>query len=312
MLKLFNNKKDNIDKDKYDKVFYLKINIKEAYTYTSFEHWLKIAQLLNAKVFVICDKDDIKNFLIKRFSKTYPNLNFIKSSKSRFIKKIVKYATNDNWRNAGLAHLTTYEHAYKNNIQNFWNIDADDTFMVARPEICAEILNQAEKYAVKNNINAFSLDMTHTRSHGKLWSYGITFTNNINKWIKLFNTKSIYSSLWQNIFPYSIAPNIDCFTQYVTKENPEYNLKIGTFHVKNLYFIHWKFHIAQTVSIFKDKTLEYPLMRFGSNELSTVGVLPIPESSVKLNFDIDANELQNVKNDILNIDFLKRFDQKFQ
>ena len=73
------------------------------------------------------------------------------------VQNIIKGFSNERWKNAGYAHITTFYHARQNGIDRFWNIDADDTFICLRKDRIIELLSQVEKKAVSDHIHLLSL-----------------------------------------------------------------------------------------------------------------------------------------------------------
>jgi hypothetical protein len=140
------------------------------------------------------------------------------------------------WINIGAALFTPFVHAKLNNIEYFWNIDADDTMLMANPEQCEKILKEAETFAKKNSIDIFSLDFWYTQRIQ--WTFGISFVKNHFDAIKICLQAS---KLTDKLRSYQIAPHvyyqqIDGFFGFLRYAGL---LNIETFYVENLYFEHY-------------------------------------------------------------------------
>lgn len=113
----------------------------------------------------------------------------------------------------------------------------------------------AEEYARRNNLDAFSYDMWWTRSVGTHWSFGITFTKTMNKfisWIKFYANND-----WQKDYKkYNVQYNVDWFFTFAKEKSI---LKCGTFYAEELILIHWgdffRNNFASNISYFKDEHL---------------------------------------------------------
>ena len=115
------------------------------------------------------------------------------------------------------SHLTTFYHAKQNNIKEFWNIDADDTMFALEPEDIMSILQNVENYSKTNNIDAMSLDMWHSRTRQRHWSFGITYINNFSEIFNILD--SLTNTDWQNNYKdCDVAFNLDWFFTYLKDE----------------------------------------------------------------------------------------------
>lgn len=280
----------NAGKDR--KAIYLKANRSEAYAFQNISRWVDVAYLLDYKCFVLCDDMELatrirNEVILSSFS------NFIESNKDEFAQVFVTNIANKNWENAAYAHLTTFTHAKMLGVEYFWNIDADDTMICLGMDRIVEMMKTVEKYAEKNEIDIFSLDMWRTKWNGKHWSFGITYANNAVDWIHIMKKHCEdreYKDL-ENAMNY----NIDCFFTYLKNIT---ELKIETFYFENLKFIHYsgdffKGLISSAFYHWKCGELEYPIMRncVGLNEMSYFPVYP---DIVKLDIGILDNEAGDV------------------
>ncbi len=216
-------------------VFYLKINRDTDYTYLCLQHWIDTLDYLDRDFYILCDRQKLEKNVLRKITFYNTNIKFIKSCKNSALKKIVDKIATKWWFNATFAHLTTFFHARQNKINKFWNIDADDTMFALEPQEIGNLLKNVEKYAAKEDIKTLSLDMWHSRTRKKHWSFGITYNNNFLEIFDIFN--SLKNSSWQKFYEkYDIAFNLDWFFTYL-KDKMKY--KIESFYVENCYFIHW-------------------------------------------------------------------------
>lgn len=220
-------------KKKQKKMFYLKVNLEYNYAFIAIQNWINIVNEYDGEYVFICDKPSLRIKILQKIVFNNSNIKFIKSYKKP-LKNIIKRMVTPIWYNAGYAHLSTFYHAKKNNIESFWNIDADDTTLVTEPSKAVEILKAVEKDCEQRSVAISSIDMWRSRSRGKQWTFGVTYTRDIDKFILYF--KNVKKE-WQNEYKdCDKGLNIDWFVTSLL--NKDY-LKIETWYVENLNFIHW-------------------------------------------------------------------------
>lgn len=287
-LTLFRKMKSYHDnsKTKYKPMFYLKINRTEAFVYRCIQHWVDIVNELNADFVFVCDKEELKYKVLGKIVFKNSNIRFIKSYKKP-LNSIVKNIATPIWKNATYAQLTTFMHAKKNNIESFFNIDADDTMFVCPVSDVCKILKTSQIYADNNDINAFSLDMHVTQFRNKHWSFGITYINNNFNWIQIF--KANKNMDWQKDYlKYGDQFNLDWFMTYL---RTKYKNKIETYNIENLMFIHWttlsSLHIGYALQRYSNNYMYYPIFKYfcDDDELYKVKT----PKDVKI-FDIGIND----------------------
>jgi hypothetical protein len=100
-------------------VFYLKVNRDDYWSLNCVQQWINILQYLNADFFILCDKPNINKKILQQIIFYDSNINFIKSCKNNYLKKIVKNIATPYWVNATYAHLTTFFHAKKTILRHF-------------------------------------------------------------------------------------------------------------------------------------------------------------------------------------------------
>ena len=265
------------------RVFYLKVNRNTNYAFLCLQNWINVVNELNADFYIICDKRELELKILERICFKNKNIKFLKSYNTK-IKKYVKYMAVPGWRNAAKAHLTTFVHARENNINNFWNIDADDTMFMTTPNKVAEMISKAEAYATENNISAFSYDMWYSQEEAKHWSFGITYTNSNVDWFKLFDSENIeWTSKYNCQKPY----NIDWFFTYLRNCR---NIKNETFYLDRVKFIHWGnfncCHPSAAISTWENGKINYPIFKYFYNDQKASKI--IPQDCVKL--DVGLND----------------------
>ncbi len=165
--------------------FYLKINTCTEFSMHCFWNWYKIVEFLNADYFVVVDNENIKIIIENLFlSNDRPVPKFISSDRQHFAKLIEGiepyFKTTRNWINIGAALYTPFVHAKENGYEYFWNIDADDTVMLAEVSTVASLLKEAECYGIENKTDVFSLDMYYSSLGNKYWTFGVAFCNLTN------------------------------------------------------------------------------------------------------------------------------------
>lgn len=276
--------------------FYLKVNSHSGYTIKALQHWIDIVHFMDGDFIIICDKEKLKKFILKNIKFYNANVKFIKSIKKP-LKNIVKEMVTGFWANAAYAHLTTFFHAQRNGIKEFWNIDADDTIIAMQPQKAVELLRNAENYAKKQDISLFSYDMWRSRTRSKAWTYGVTYTRNYEKLIGLFE---LVDRKWQKDYlNCDQALNIDWFCTYL-KDNQL--AKIETFYTENCYFLHMGDFVfdpvGKFISCFKNNAVNYPLL----NNLyrnPKMGIIPIAQDSILVNSGITEEESIKFMNNLL-------------
>lgn len=130
-------------------VFYLKINRNERYTFRNLQNWVNIVESIpDSQYYILCDNDNLRQAVQEQVAFGRKNVNFIKSCRSSSeLDDIVANVTEEKWRDAGYAHMTTFWHAREKQYPFFWNIDADDTCICLSAGRVCELLRMAENYA---------------------------------------------------------------------------------------------------------------------------------------------------------------------
>jgi len=274
-------------------VFYLKINLCHKENLLIFWHWVKIVEEYGANYFILVDSEDVKKKIIHLYEeKGYAApTNFIASYREE-LYKMCKGLFQEHWLNVAYAHLTPFIHAKENNYHTFWNIDADDTVLCTFPIHSSKLLREAEKYALGNNLNMFSLDMWYSKSlpfNYYNWTLGIVFTNmNVDYLKKIEEIRQLLGGKLVSEIP-KIPPvlNIDTYFAFLS-----YNgyLLCKSFYCEGLFFEHFKLNVSK----FEHSKVKYIWDLVGATEVL------VGDDVVKL--DLVLTEMQsslNIRNNIL-------------
>ena len=193
------------------------------------------------------------------------------------------------WYGAAYAHGTTFQHAARNGYEQFWNIDADDTFFALSPSRLSELLMKVQNYATDKAISLFSLDMWYSRSRGNHWSFGITYTDDRIDWMRtMLNEDNIRGFIESK----PGLRNIDAYFSYLRNKKAA---KIETFCFENLRFVHYSNDLLRrgfTSGIFhwKEGRLRFPIAEhwFGLEDLGG----DIAKDVIRLSIGITEEESQ--------------------
>lgn len=273
--------------------FYLKINRNEGYTIRNLRHWLEIINEYVGTVdyYIICDSEILKEKVIAEFAEQYSGIQdtIMECIITDETSYIVKNVTNERWKMAGYAHVTTFAHARDNGYDSFWNIDADDTRFCLSPKRSRELLLEAERYAIENKIDCFSLDMhTSLIKSGKHWSFGVTYTNNKVDWMQIMS-----EVCEDDIENEDYCPNVDRFFRYM--RNNKNVASFESFYAENLKFIHysndffWRLNISALFH-WKDGYLTLPILYYGVGLHNDKSRMVIDSIVKKLDIEISDNE----------------------
>lgn len=273
-------------------VFYLKVNSKNWPTCLfCVSHWINIACAMGSDFYILCDDKSIEYRLLRDIKFPTSNIKFIASNRNVF-KRVIKNICSKRWINCGLAHLTTYLHAKKNHISEFWNIDADDTSFFEYPDVVANALLQVRQYAREKHLDALSLDMHRSSFYGLYWSFGVTYTQMKTNIVKLL--QSAKNKGWQHIyFRYVLDTevpdaNLDTFFTYL---NDKQYLKLGTFNINNLYFLHWgistPLEFFKQLQVTKRDKMYFPI---ASTLDADKGIIPVYKDVVNLECGIEGQK----------------------
>lgn len=218
----------------FDHILYLKVNRQVGYTLLNIQHWVNIAEKLNAYIYFVCDRESLKFEILSRVVFHDGNFCFIKSMR-KALEKIVENISTEYWRKATFAHLTTIYHAANNGYKNVWSIDADDTMICEYPENVAAFLKNVMVYSEAHDISAISLDMWRSRTLGKHWSMGIVYVRDVFKVQEKIET--LNSRDWFKRYKsLDVNSNLDWLFNYFKDSKA---LRVESFYFEQAFFIHW-------------------------------------------------------------------------
>lgn len=282
---IFKNKKP----DKNKPLFYLKFNRSAWTNCHCLQQWIYIINEMKGDFYIICDNKRAEAFLLERVCFFNNNIKIIGSIKNKLLKNLAKITCDKYWKNAFYAHLTPFVHAKENKIENFWNIDADDSTMFEIPSKIANCLSQVAQYADLNNINCFSYDVLQSLYKGKHWCFGVTYTTNNTLVYKVL--KNFKNNEWQKLYIKITNKNnlnADWFFTYLKDNNI---LNIQSFMIKDLYYSHLGigFDAFRIFFICKDNHIIYPLYKsyLPNDNMSSI---PIENKTIVFDFNIEEKE----------------------
>lgn len=274
--------------------FYLKINRNTDFAFRYLERWIQVAYLFDRDCYIICDNQEIIASILDK-DILYGNTSIIKSISDEQAKTVAQRFSMDEQRlGAALAHMTTFYHAKEHGYDFFWNIDADDTFVCLSIDRVKEMLEKCEEYAKIQSLDCLSLDMWRTIYKGKQWTFGITFTHNEKDWVQLMKSHSLDAQFQKK--KVNSRPNIDTFFSYLKGVLPA--LKIDTFYVENLTFIHDSENLLMNsvkgaIYHWSCNELHLPLVEH-CFKIPDIGAIHIADDVIRFEMDIKNEEAVKV------------------
>lgn len=277
-------------------VFYLKVNRVCDYTFLCLQNWIDIVHSYNGNFYIICDKPELKKKICDRITFYDYDVKFITSSLPKNMKDFCRKVTVENWNKAAFAHTKTYQHAIENGFQNFWNIDADDTMFLIEPKKIANILKEVAVYAENNDISNFSYDMWRSRTNGKHWSFGVTYTRMNVDYREIFNNTE---QNWDKVKIVGYVRNLDWLFTYFKNDGM---MKNETWYSENTQFVHWGEFISNlflpSFSLHKEGSVYYPLF-LDILKNTEFGITKIYQDCIKFNFSVIEKESKDFFNKLL-------------
>lgn len=273
-------------------VFYLKINRDAPYTIECIQMWLDVIKAIGADYYFVCDNKWLEHKVLK--SCFFPNrdIKFISS----FGKNRIHNAENlytGNWKNATYAHLTPFYHAKQNGYENFWSIDADDTFFLMNADRTALALKYAQNYALDSRMDIISLDMWLSRTCGRHWSFGVTYVDAGRvDYTEIFD--NIGSRAWMGSYnDIEEIFNLDWFFTYL-RDKKEIN--VGSFYVEGCWFVHFGNFISNPIyswiNYWESGKIHYPILESVYNN-EEIGCLNIADKIFSI--DVGASKEEGMK-----------------
>lgn len=292
--------------DKNSLIFYLKFNTQpySGYGLWCLNHWINIATSVTKNegggYYIVCDKPLLIKHILKNIRFEDCEVKIIPSNKHTISRKQLVNICHPKFEKACLAHLTTFSHAKKYGIKEFWNIDADDTGYFLPPDQVARCLENVRKYARQNDIAVMSQDMHRSVHRGWHWSFGITYVNNVFDYKDCL--RDSYQTAWKSKYKfifdrYLSIPNLDWYFTYLHDTR---KLKLGTFTIDNVYFGHWGMAttaegLSLMLQISKHRKIMYPLFPEICNA-NTELCIDMFDDVIEFNSDSDIKE---------SVDFMK-------
>ena len=152
----------------------------------------------------------------------------------------------------------------------------------------AELLKVVQNKAEMDDLSAFSLDMWRSRTLGRHWSWGVAYVNDNVNFREIFS-KNMDLNWFMPYRHIEVNSNLDWYFTYL---KDYMQLKIETFYVENMYFIHWgsffRNPLAATVFLWDNGKVIFPVMRyvFKNENLGNVKIA----DCLKINFNLSQNE----------------------
>lgn len=291
-------------------VFYLKVNRTEPFALDCLQHWVDAIAVMHGehKIYVVCDKEELKAEILSSICFWGTSFEMLASNRtSPELDLIVSNVTDDKWRNAGFAHLTTFLHARDHGYSEMWNIDADDTMFCLDATRAAEIFETAEKEANANQIDFLAFDIWTTKLAGRHISFGVTYVKNPAAWMEtMLNHCEKYGAFTETeeAKEAEFTRIVDKFISYLSRNSI---MRAKAFYVENLRFIHSDnlyrdTFIQQELYHWKDGILSFPILdgiRSHASEFLTDYIkasfladpqISLPENLIRL--DINASDAE--------------------
>lgn len=247
-------------------IIYFKINRIADYTISCIQQWVDVAYQMKADFVFVCDNTQLEYQVLNGVKFPSSDVKFIPSMKGA-LRRICKAISTPIWEKAACAHLTPFYHARKNGIKKYWAIDADDTMFCLLPKRIAEVLHQAQRLGKEADMSVLSLDMWHSRTLGRHWSWGIAYINENVDFFRIFDEERDLSWVMAGDYPYrqgSGETNADWYFTYLKLHK---GVRAETFYVDESMFIHWGNFVkypSMTAAVYywsKGK-LSYPIYRY--------------------------------------------------
>jgi hypothetical protein len=190
------------------------------------------------------------------------------------------------WINCGAALLTPFIHSKENNIDCFWNIDADDMMLCCDAKMCAVALQKAAGYAHANHINLLQLDVHFSvlSRYTELGSFGVSYTINYMDYMDfLESNKEVIRALKAKGIG---VWNIDAIFSAVSTH--EHLIETVPFYIENMYFMHTPVGV-----VWENEKLQFlsePWGHWKINDKEKVNGIPVPDKNVKFDIGITQND----------------------
>lgn len=257
---------------KDSRVFFLKVNRSKKENVLCIKKWIEVCNELGGRVFIICDSTRIRKIIRKNVAHS-DEIKFCRSKITK-IYRLVNKLYSGPWKSATYAHVFPFFYSNKKGIQNHWDIDADDISICLKKERMCEMMRLVECMAEKDKIDMYSIDIWHSRTQGKHWSFGVVYVrNNTSVYEKISSQKDCQ---WmKDLHNCDDSYNMDWFCTYLRNKE---ELIVRTFYVENAILIHWGNFILNplysSVILWKRGFTYYPVLNeiIGDERLGKVGI----------------------------------------
>lgn len=268
------------------KPIFLKIDRISKYTLMCVQHWVHVSNELGCDIYFVCDNKKLERLILKEIEFKKLNFKFVPSARNQ-LRYLGAYMYSYYWRNATYAHLTPFFIAKQLGIKRFWAIDGDDTTFLNSPKIVADNLVRAEKYAIDNDLAAFSLDMWTSRSPYDSWTMGIMFINDIVNFFSIFEETK--SRDWIKEFGQKRNINIKVanLDHFFTHLNDIGKIKAKAFYFENTTFIHWDDNIPGIKS-----KICTQIFHWENNKLYLPMFGAVPQTGVNYDVEYDVKAIK--------------------
>ena len=167
--------KDTAIKDN-KKIAYFKVNRCKSENLLCFQKWVDVFSKMEYGICIVCDSKKVRRKLLEKIEFHSDCFYFSKSRKIK-LEHIVNNIYTDYWKNATFAHLFPFYNSVDKYMKH-WDIDADDTMLCLDDDALVETFLKVEEIVNREGLDAASLDIWHSRTNGKHWSFGVTYVNN--------------------------------------------------------------------------------------------------------------------------------------
>lgn len=241
------------------RVFFLKVNRYKNENIKCIKNWIDICSELNGKIIIVCDKHEIREIIKRDRELRDYSFSFCRSKTIR-LYRIVKNLYSGKWKNATYAHVYPFYYSEKRGIKCHWDIDADDISICLKKDKIIKMIQNVERMADNKEIDLYSIDIWHSRTKGKHWSFGVVYSHNNSRIYN--NICSIKNTQWMDeMKDIDESYNIDWFCTYLRNQGA---ITARTFYIKNAILIHWGEFIAHplysTIIQWKSEYTYFPIL----------------------------------------------------
>ena len=144
---------------------YLKVNRRQPMTTRCLRFWASV--VAGADVYLVCDWDEAT---VAEWAPPELSYRELVPTSDR-ARAAVHGKVPPRWQKVGAAQMTTPDHATRNQIEQYWSIDGDDTLFLHDPEVVRARMIEVQAIMSERDISAASLDFYHT--YIDHWCFGV-------------------------------------------------------------------------------------------------------------------------------------------